>query len=265
MNQSSYRKILKEKLEKNPFCTLEKAVYEILLESIVTFVIKPGTQLVEYQLADDFGISRSPVREALRILDEQGFVRKENSKKIVVEPLDIQEYNELIQFRYILEPAASGIASILMTEDELKQLKTYADLCNDAYKRGDIGVLFNYENLFHEYIIQCCHNRYIINSYKRIQPYLTRSRAAYLYLNKNIGPNICVEEHYLIYNSLLLRNRNLTENIVKQLLQILFLPSAEEKAAGKTIYRPYDMDKSQEMDILSELKTLRQNQDNKRE
>ena len=95
MNAISFEQLLESKLEKNPFCTLERAVYEILLDGIINFKITPGTKLIEYQLAERFGISRSPIREAILQLEEQGFVTKELYKTVVVEPFDVKEYNEL--------------------------------------------------------------------------------------------------------------------------------------------------------------------------
>ncbi len=262
MKKTLYKELLDEKLKKNPFYTLEKAVYDILLEQIITFRIAPGTKLVEYQLAEEFGISRSPIREAVIKLEEQGFVRKENNKKIVVDSLDTNEYNELIQFRCILEPAATALASQIITEDELKQVKEYADLLNDAYKNDNFGMTFEYENLFHEFIIQCSHNRYIINAYKRIQPYLTRSRAAYLYMNKNLGPEICAEEHYLIYNSLMLRNKDLTENVVRQLLEMLLIPTEEAELKRITTGQPYTSDLVQKKYVVSALVNLNKKLEN---
>lgn len=224
MSQLSYSEALALKLKKNPFYTLEKAVYEILLQEISTLHIKPGTTLVEYQIAEEFNISRSPVREALKTLEKQGFVKKEHNRKIVVEAFDMKEYNELIQFRCTLEPAATGIASQLMTDDDLRCAKEYADLLMKACKEEDYSAIFEYEHLFHNFIVQCSHNRYIINSYDNIQHYITRSRAAYLYEYKDMQLTDCAEEHLLIYNCLLLRNRSLAESVVTQLLQLLYMP-----------------------------------------
>lgn len=261
MNSNSYEQLLDAKLEKNPFCTLERAVYEILLDGIINFKIPPGAKLIEYQLAENFGISRSPIREAILQLEEQGFVSKELYKTVVVEPFDVTEYNELIEFRCLVEPAAAGKASLLMTDDDLKQLKEYADTIDEMCKTGDFNLLSEYENLFHEFIIQCCHNRYIISAYKNMQPYLTRSRAAYLYVNKDLTPQLCVEEHSLIYNSLLLKNRNLAESIVHQLLQMLLLPLDRNKAdfALKDDH-PYESLLKREKSLLFSIMDLHQSE-----
>ncbi|MBQ3390731.1 MAG: GntR family transcriptional regulator [Firmicutes bacterium] len=233
-------------------------MYEILLDGIITFKITPGTKLIEYQLAEQFGISRSPIREAILQLEEQGFVTKELYKTVVVEPFDIAEYNELIEFRCLLEPAATGMASLLMTDDDMKQLKEYADRIDEMCKDGDFSLLSEYENLFHEFIIQSCHNRYIINAYKNIQPYLTRSRAAYLYVNKDLTPQLCVEEHSLIYNSLLLKNKELAEHIVHQLLKMLLMPSVRRSKNYAAGDHPYEQILKQEKSLLIQLTELHQ-------
>lgn len=214
-------------MDKNPFITLSKAVYEILLERIITFKYAPEEKLVEYKLADEFEISRSPVHEALQILEDEGFVKKLNTTTIVA-PFNAKEYDDLIIFRHIIEPAAAGYASTLMTDDDYMLLKKYADLLSKAFIEHDYVQSLKYENLFHEFIIQCSHNQYIIKAYKNIEPYLTRCRATYLALNEEINPITFSDEHYLIYNCLKLKNKELAESIVRQLLWTL-LPASITK------------------------------------
>ena len=92
-NMTNEQKLIR-RLKMNPFSTLEKAIYEILLEAIVTFRYEPGTPLVEMHLAKEFGVSRTPIRQAIQMLESQGFVRKHENTRTLVAPHDAKEYDD---------------------------------------------------------------------------------------------------------------------------------------------------------------------------
>ena len=70
----------------NPFMTLNDIVYELLLHEIITFSIKPGSKIYESVIAQQIGVSRSPVKYALEKLSEMGYVRIQNSRYYVSTP-----------------------------------------------------------------------------------------------------------------------------------------------------------------------------------
>lgn len=230
-----------QKLSQNPFSTLEKAIYEILLEDIITLRYEPESPFLETHLAKEFGVSRSPVRQAIQLLEEQGFVQKKENTKTIVAPQNEKEYSDMIQFRYIIEPAASGYASLLMTNEDFARMKEYADILHQSFYDKDYLQILKYEQLFHSMIVECSQNQYLMKAYNGIQPYLTRSRAVYILSHLDVDPVIYSEEHYLIYNSLKLRNREIAESISRHLLLTFFplTPEAGHRNLEKTEYGTY--------------------------
>ncbi|MBE6021132.1 MAG: GntR family transcriptional regulator [Clostridiales bacterium] len=238
-NMTNEEKLI-SRLKKNPFSTLEKAIYEILLESIVTFRYEPGTPLVELHLAKEFGVSRTPIRQAIQMLEEQGFVQKQENTKTIVAPHDAKEYDDMVKFRYIIEPAAAGFASKLITEEELADLKKYADDLHKAFVDKDYLQIIKYENLFHDLIVECSRNQYLIKAYSSISAYLTRMRAAYILAHiDEVDPDLYSEEHYLILNCIKLRNSDIAESVVRHLL-MTFFPNSKSGDVAESKDVEYD-------------------------
>ena len=92
--------------------TLNQQAYDILKEKILNKELLPGTRLVDSQLAEDFGISRTPLRDAIRKLAEEGFVVSSPTKKgyYVYQP-SAKDINEIFELRQILVAAAGGDAA----------------------------------------------------------------------------------------------------------------------------------------------------------
>ncbi|MEJ2027604.1 MAG: GntR family transcriptional regulator [Limibacillus sp.] len=122
--------------------------YDQLLAAIDSGELPPGSRLRESQLAERFGISRTPVREALRRLEAQGLVAHEPHRGVVVAQLDYDQLGELYAVREVLEGTAARLAARHASPEEIEILR---DLVADheANKR------------FHRQINRACHNRYL--------------------------------------------------------------------------------------------------------
>ena len=219
MDQCRHKRALDSKLSKNPFCSLAEAVYEILLKDIVEFKFEPGAKLVESQLALDFGVSRSPVREAINLLADHGFVSKGKNAAALISSISADELDDLVSYRMNLESLAASYAAQRMTEQEDDQLGQHLQALCRAYGQKDHGQIYDCEHAFHEYIIQCSHNRYIIDGYKSLTPHLRRSRL-YSTARKGIYEYF-IEEHQLIVNSLKLRDGPIAASIIRRHLSML--------------------------------------------
>src|ERR1700712_1833033 len=100
------------------------AAYGLLLAAIESGKLSPGSRLLEIELADQFGISRPPVREAIKRLESQGLVTREPNQGAVVTKLDHIRTVELYLVREALEGIAARLASTLGTDAELDVLRT---------------------------------------------------------------------------------------------------------------------------------------------
>ena len=137
---------------------LNEQAYSILREKILSKELLPGTRLGDSQLADEFGISRTPLRDAIRMLAEEGLVINSPQKKgyFVYQP-SAEDINEIFELRLFLDLAA---ATKLITEVFPKDPSALLRL-QEAYRaereNQDVDFVQQDED-FHDTIIQLCHN-----------------------------------------------------------------------------------------------------------
>lgn len=241
---------LQEKIEKNPFKSLSEAVYEVLLDEIIHLDLLPGTKLNEYKLANAMGVSRTPIREAIQMLEQIGFAQRIPTKGAFVTSFSPEDYFKLCDFRFLLEPAAAGYAAINITDKELTILKNYADKLKLAYTEGDIQNIFHFENKFHKHIILCSKNPYIIDAYKNIELKLKQYR---LYIT---GENDLFEylshEHDYIVTAIELKNQAMAEATLRRHLGLLILKAENDDA----IYTANNKIIQKKLSRIEELKTV---------
>lgn len=130
-----------------------------LRDSIVNLDIKPGEQLNELLLAEKLGVSRSPLREAFRLLEAEGFVVRQPGKGVYVREVTVDDLLELIPVRAALEGLAAELAATRLTEKELQVLGKITEKMAHAAEQRDVKCYqrLNYE--FHKTIVQGAHNR----------------------------------------------------------------------------------------------------------
>ena len=98
-------------------------LYEQLSRSIRTAEIKPGALLVEPEIAAQYGVSRTPARETLRLLAAEGWLQVMPRKGYLVRPLQLQDVSEVMQLRLMIEPALAGRAAQRATDELCQQLR----------------------------------------------------------------------------------------------------------------------------------------------
>ena len=139
---------------------MPKDAYSLILEAIEAGVFKPGDRLVESELADRFGVSRTPVREALQRLETQGMLTRDG-RSLIVASLDHNQLSELYAVRTELEGLAARLAARHATEEETRLLR--AMVTEDmALLDGDPRVLARANKRFHRQIHLASHNRFLI-------------------------------------------------------------------------------------------------------
>ena len=102
---------------------LREVVCETLRDAIRKGTLKPGERLMEIQLAEELGVSRTPVREAIRKLELEGYVIMMPRRGTYVANLSIRDVNEVFEIRTSLDSLASGLAAERITDEELERLQ----------------------------------------------------------------------------------------------------------------------------------------------
>ncbi len=107
-----------------PARSLARRAYEALKQDILTCELRPGAQIFEGELAARYGTSKTPVREALNLLGQEGLVQVLPRRGYLVAPVTLRDVQEVFQLRLLLETAAAELAAERITEEQLRQLNT---------------------------------------------------------------------------------------------------------------------------------------------
>lgn len=139
--------------------TPPKDAYSLILEAIDTGLYKPGDRLVESELAERFGVSRTPIREALQRLETQSLLARDG-RSLIVASLDHNQLAELYVVRSELEALAARLAARHATEEEVRVLTDMVEA--DRAHLGDPGALSRANRRFHKQIHLASHNRFLV-------------------------------------------------------------------------------------------------------
>ena len=139
--------------------TPQKDAYALILEAIDVGVYKPGDRLVESELAERFGVSRTPIREALQRLETQSLLARDG-RSLVVASLDHNQLSELYVVRSELEGLAARLAASHATIEEKRVLRDMVE--EDRKLVDDPTALARTNKRFHKMIHLASHNRYLV-------------------------------------------------------------------------------------------------------
>ncbi len=133
---------------------LSEQIKDQLIGEILAGSIVPGERLIESALAKRFGVSQSPVREALKGLEEMGLVVQEPYKGTTVRELSDEDVYEAFTVRAALESLAAGLAAQVCTPEDIANLEEIVFEMEDAAKKGDENRRIEANNAFHNEIIR---------------------------------------------------------------------------------------------------------------
>ncbi|MBO9398915.1 GntR family transcriptional regulator [Shimia sp. R9_1] len=136
-----------------------KDAYTLILEAIDVGVYKPGDRLVESDLAEKFGMSRTPIREALQRLETQSLLARDG-RSLIVNSLDHNQMAELYVVRSELEGLAARLAARHATQEEVRVLRDMVEA--DQARVDDPSALARSNRRFHKQIHLASHNRYLV-------------------------------------------------------------------------------------------------------
>jgi len=138
---------------------MQKDAYTLILEAIDDGVYRPGDRLVESELADRFGVSRTPVREALQRLETQSMLARDG-RSLIVASLDHNQLAELYVVRAELEGLAARLAAKHATAEEVRVLHDMIE--DDRAFLNDPDAMSRANRRFHKQIHLASHNRYLV-------------------------------------------------------------------------------------------------------
>lgn len=158
---------------------LREIVYEQLKMQILTGKIIPGTRMMEVELAEEMGVSRTPVREAIRKLEKEGLVTIEPRRGAYASDISVKDMVDTLEVREDLEALAAALAAERMTPEQLEELQRIASGYTEAIKNSDTEKIISFDELFHKHIVSCSGNKTLMQISETVQELALRFR--YLY------------------------------------------------------------------------------------
>jgi len=138
--------------------TLRERIVAFVKDSIINGRLKPGERVPEHEIAENFGISRTPIREAFRQLESEGFITVIPRKGAVVSPITAKDVSEFYAIKSLLEGYAAGLACTKFTEKELKKLTQINKQMQKCATKNDVQGFYRLDNQFHEIFLSSCGN-----------------------------------------------------------------------------------------------------------
>ncbi len=188
---------LKINLEKFKTDVLATQISEILTEAILDGVLKSGDHLGELELQKQFGISRSPLREAFRDLEKKGLVIIIPRKGAFVREISRRDIEENFPVRASLEGLAASLTFKQMKPEDLSMLKESLDKMQKAARKQDLKSYFLYHRRFHEFFIEGSENKLLIDLLTNLRMHSLWYRFSYKYYQEDLPKSLAV--HQKIY------------------------------------------------------------------
>lgn len=155
---------------------LSQKVYRALKTEIIKGSLKPGTKLSEGKIAEQMGVSRTPVREALKELAAEGFVKMNPNQAVAVSNASVKDVQEVLQIRGVLEGLAARLATKTINEEEIKELEKYQKRMEQYTNKDDVLAFSEMDAEFHELILNICGNNRLIQIRKNLSDQAHRYR-----------------------------------------------------------------------------------------
>ncbi|WP_300277198.1 GntR family transcriptional regulator [Peptacetobacter sp.] len=185
------------KLNLDNYKPLRDVVFESLRKAIVEGNLKPGQRLMEVQLAEQLGVSRTPVREAIRKLELEGFVIMLPRKGAYVADMSVKDIIDVLEVRGALEGLAANLAAERMDENEIEELKKASEALNKAMETEDLDEILKRDVEFHQRIFEASGNKKLTQMINSLWEQVYRFRAGYM-SDQNAMQGIIEEHEHLI-------------------------------------------------------------------
>lgn len=200
--------------------------YSMILEAIDMGTYKPGDRLVESELADRFGVSRTPIREALQRLETQSMLTRDG-RSLMVASLDHNELSELYVVRSELEGLAAELAAQHATGEEIAVLQSMVDA--DYKIMHDADALVKTNRSFHKRIHLASHNRFLVQQLDLVHRFMALMATTSLAVEGR--GEIALAEHQTVVDAIRNRDGPAANASIKQHLSEAFVTRLKYEAA----------------------------------
>lgn len=181
--------------------SLRGKVFIQLQNDILNGLYQPGDNLIETKLSEELGVSRTPIREAIRQLELEGLVHSIPNKGAIVKGISSQDVEDIYTIRMLIEGLAARWAAEKITCEELKELKEVVELEEFYTLKNDVDHLLQLDSRFHDIIFKASKSKTLMHTLSTFHHYVQRARNASL--NNPERARMVLEEHKAILQAIM--------------------------------------------------------------
>ena len=157
---------------------IRKQIYEHLRSQILNHTITPSSRLVEAQIAKEIGISRTPIREALHLLEKDGFLESVPRVGYFVKKLDLDELDEIFEIRLVIETLVCSRAIERIDDSSIQDLEKNIAQSDSALQNNTPQLFIKYDEEFHDTLVRSAGSKHLFNLCQQLRRLMLRYRAA---------------------------------------------------------------------------------------
>ena len=196
------------------YLPLRDVVFNTLRNAILMGDIEPGERLMEVKLAEKLGVSRTPIREAIRMLELEGLVEMAPRKGAQVAKITKEDIKDVLEVRKVLEDLAIDLACDNIDAQEIKKLEENMVRFQNAIKKNDIKEIAVIDVEFHEIIYISTKNKRLIQILSNLREQMYRYR--FEYIKDKETREVLVKEHKTIVEALKNKNKQGGKDAIKK-------------------------------------------------
>lgn len=202
------------KVNLNDYMPLREVIFNTLRQAIILGELKPGERLMEVQLAEKMGVSRTPVREAIRKLELEGLVNMVPRKGAHVADLSTKDIMDVLEVRAFLDGLASSLSASRITQSELKELKQVQTQFANYVEKNNLQGLIKKDVEFHEIIYRSSRNEKLMQIANNLREQVQRFRI--IYLKDYSSTQNLIREHMEIFDAICEKNSEIARRVAEK-------------------------------------------------
>ena len=195
------------------FLPLRDVVFNTLRQAILTGELKPGERLMEIHLANRLGVSRTPIREAIRKLELEGLVTMIPRRGAEVAQITEKSMNDVLEVRRTLDALSAELACERISPEEEEALKKACQNFEEAVKTKDAKIIAKADVAVHDIIAAATGNQRLIQLINNLAEQMYRYR--FEYIKDASQHERIIQEHRVIYESIAKKDKEAASNMAK--------------------------------------------------
>ena len=192
-------------MQMNEFLPLRDVVFNTLRQAILTGELKPGERLMEIHLANKLGVSRTPIREAIRKLELEGLVTMIPRRGAEVAQITEKSMNDVLEVRRALDALCVELACERITQEDMGRLKQACEAFEAAVRTRDVKKIARADVELHDIIVQATGNQRLVQLIHNLSEQMYRYR--FEYIKDASQHQRLIDEHRMIYESIVKKDR----------------------------------------------------------